>query len=200
MKTDITKATAEAAEGTLFLGDDWFDPLEAWGADPHSRLHRGTPGSGTRCCAWAGPVMNASGCQHRRRRPAGCGGWPPARPSRAPVDGSFGPATVRVLNPPGSIGREDGRGEECDHSGLPAADETGRRADRWRLSCRDQHAPGAPGRSRLCSVAPWGRTRSAEFGTRCWHKVKGDWDAWNARSLKDELIIRWILDGTIVRV
>ena len=29
MKTDTTKATAEAAEGTLFLGDDWFDPLEA---------------------------------------------------------------------------------------------------------------------------------------------------------------------------
>ena len=28
MKTDITKAAAEAAEGTLFLGDDWFDPLE----------------------------------------------------------------------------------------------------------------------------------------------------------------------------
>ena len=29
MKTDTTKATAEAAEGTLFLGDDWFDPLES---------------------------------------------------------------------------------------------------------------------------------------------------------------------------
>ena len=28
MKTDTTKAPAEAAEGTLFLGDDWFDPLE----------------------------------------------------------------------------------------------------------------------------------------------------------------------------
>ncbi len=25
---------------------------------------------------------------------------------------------------------------------------------------------GCAGRSRLCSVAPWGRTRSAEFGTR----------------------------------
>ena len=36
--------------------------------------------------------------------------------------------------------------------------------------------------------------------SRVWHKVKGDWDAWNARSLKDELIIRWILDGTIGRV
>ena len=29
MKTDITNATAQAAEGTLFLGDDWLDPLEA---------------------------------------------------------------------------------------------------------------------------------------------------------------------------
>ena len=30
--------------------------------------------------------------------------------------------------------------------------------------------------------------------------MKGDWDAWNARSLKDEPIIRFILDGTVVRV
>ena len=29
MKTDTIKSPAEAAEGTLFLGDDWFDPLEA---------------------------------------------------------------------------------------------------------------------------------------------------------------------------
>jgi hypothetical protein len=29
MKTDTIKATEEAAEATLFLGDDWFDPLEA---------------------------------------------------------------------------------------------------------------------------------------------------------------------------
>ena len=29
MKTNITNATAQAAEGTLFLGDNWFDPLEA---------------------------------------------------------------------------------------------------------------------------------------------------------------------------
>ncbi|MGH6831267.1 MAG: hypothetical protein ACREDG_08960 [Methylocella sp.] len=29
MKTDTIKATAESAEGTLFVADDWFDPLEA---------------------------------------------------------------------------------------------------------------------------------------------------------------------------
>ena len=36
--------------------------------------------------------------------------------------------------------------------------------------------------------------------SRVWRKVKGDWDDWNARSLKDEPIIRLILDGTVVRV
>ena len=35
--------------------------------------------------------------------------------------------------------------------------------------------------------------------SRVWRKVKGDWDAWNAL-LKDEPIIRLILDGTVVRV
>ena len=29
--------------------------------------------------------------------------------------------------------------------------------------------------------------------------VKGDWDAWNSRSLADEPIVRLILDGTVVR-
>src|SRR3977135_3964470 len=29
MKTDTTNAAAKAAEGTLFVGGDWFDPLEA---------------------------------------------------------------------------------------------------------------------------------------------------------------------------
>ena len=36
--------------------------------------------------------------------------------------------------------------------------------------------------------------------SRVWHKVKGDWDAWNARSLAAEPILRSILDGTVVRV
>jgi putative transposase len=36
--------------------------------------------------------------------------------------------------------------------------------------------------------------------SRVWRKVKGDWDAWNGRSLADEPIVRLILDGTAVRV
>jgi transposase-like protein len=52
------------------------------------------------------------------------------------------------------------------------------------------------------------RALSAVFGgavgkdtvSRVWRKVKGDWDAWNARSLGGEPIVRLILDGTVVRV
>ena len=32
-----------------------------------------------------------------------------------------------------------------------------------------------------------------------WRKTKGDWEAWNARSLKEEPIVRLILDGTAER-
>ena len=33
-----------------------------------------------------------------------------------------------------------------------------------------------------------------------WRKVQTDWEAWNARSLAEEPIVRLILDGTVVRV
>ena len=36
--------------------------------------------------------------------------------------------------------------------------------------------------------------------SRVWRKSKGDWDAWNARSLAEEPIVRLILDGTVARV
>ncbi len=36
--------------------------------------------------------------------------------------------------------------------------------------------------------------------SRTWRKVKGDWDAWNGRSLAEEPIVRLILDGTVARV
>jgi putative transposase len=36
--------------------------------------------------------------------------------------------------------------------------------------------------------------------SRVWRKVKNDWEAWNARSLAGEPIVRLILDGTVVRV
>jgi putative transposase len=36
--------------------------------------------------------------------------------------------------------------------------------------------------------------------SRVWRKTKGDWDAWNARSLAEQPMVRLILDGTVARV
>jgi putative transposase len=41
---------------------------------------------------------------------------------------------------------------------------------------------------------------SEDIMSRVWCKIKSDWDAWNARSLALEPIVRLILDGTVVRV
>jgi len=61
--------------------------------------------------------------------------------------------------------------------------------------CRGPIRAGCARRSRLCSAGAVGK----DTVSRVWRKVKGDWDAWNAL-LKDEPIIRLILDGTVVRV
>ena len=55
-------------------------------------------------------------------------------------------------------------------------------------------------RVRRALAALFGGAVGKDTVSRVWRKVKGDWDAWNARSLKDEPIIRLILDGTVVRV
>ena len=36
--------------------------------------------------------------------------------------------------------------------------------------------------------------------SRTWRKVKTDWEAWNRRDLAGEDVVRFILDGTVVRV
>src|SRR5207237_9518779 len=85
--------------------------------------------------------------------------------------------------------------EEQGAAGLPAAHQAGRFADCRRLSCRHQHPSGTPGARR----GVW-RCGQQRYVSRVWRKVKADWDAWNARSLAAEAIVRLILDGTVVRV
>jgi len=40
---------------------------------------------------------------------------------------------------------------------------------------------------------------SKDVVSRAWRKVKVDWDAWVARNLADEDIVRLILDGTAIK-
>jgi len=54
-------------------------------------------------------------------------------------------------------------------------------------------------RVRRALGALFGGAVSKDTVSRVWRKVKSDWDAWNARSLADEPIVRLILDGTVAR-
>src|ERR1700674_4095719 len=55
-------------------------------------------------------------------------------------------------------------------------------------------------RVRRALAALFGGAVGKDTVSRTWRKVKSDWDAWNARSLVEEPIVRLILDGTVVRV
>jgi transposase-like protein len=55
-------------------------------------------------------------------------------------------------------------------------------------------------RVRRALAALFGGAVGKDIVSRTWRKVKGDWDAWNARAFADEPIVRLILDGTVVRV
>ncbi len=110
--------------------------------------------------------------------------------------GSFGPVTVRV--PRARLEASDGKTVEGKNATIPAYQRRTKQADA--LIAGAYLAGTNTRRVRRALAALFGGAVGKDTVSRVWHKVKGDWDAWNARSLKDELIIRWILDGTIVRV
>jgi len=55
-------------------------------------------------------------------------------------------------------------------------------------------------RVRRALAALFGSVVGKDIVSRTWRKVQSDWEAWNARSLATEPIVRLILDGTVVRV
>ena len=97
------------------------------------------------------------------------------------LTGTFGPTEIAV--PRARIIKKDGKTTEMEEqvvTGLSAPHPRRGCFDRIDLSLRNQHAPRAPGARGL--VRRFGK----DTISRVWRKVKGDWGAWNARSLKDE--------------
>ena len=196
MKTDSIKSPADAAEGTLFLGDDWFDPLEtgvrsrirgfieelleaeldaALGRDRYERTRLAETCVGARAVIGSGHRHG-----HRERQ----------------LMGTFGPVTVRV--PRARLGTSDGKTVEWKNATIPAYQRRTKQADA--LIAGAYLAGTNTRRVRRALAALFGGAVGKDTVSRVWRKVKGDWDLWNARSLKDEPILRLILDGTVVRV
>lgn len=109
--------------------------------------------------------------------------------------GTFGTETVSV--PRARIEGEDGRIAEWRSKALPRYQRLTKRAEALIASV---YLAGT--NTRRVKRALFGLFQGAvgkDVVSRAWRKVKVDWDAWCARSLAEEDIVRLILDGTVIR-
>jgi transposase-like protein len=109
--------------------------------------------------------------------------------------GVFGPAVIRV--PRARLETSYGKMAEWKKATIPAYQRRTKQVDA--LIAGAYIAGTNTRRVRRALADLFGCAGERDTVCRVWRKVKGDLDAWNARSLQNEPIIRLILDGTAVR-
>ena len=110
-------------------------------------------------------------------------------------NGTFGTETVRV--PRARIEDETGKVTEWRSKALPRYQRLTKKAEALIAAV---YLSGT--NTRRVKRALFGLFEGAvskDVVSRAWRKVKTDWDAWCARSLADEDIVRLILDGTVIK-
>ncbi len=196
MTSSITSHPTAMAEMDRFLGEDWFDPLEAGvrsrirafieellEAELDAALCRKRY---ERCCPSqaheAGQNAAPAGYRHGHRERS--------------LLGTFGPVTVRV--PRARLVSPEGGTREWKNATIPAYKRLTRRAEA--LIAGAYLAGTNTRRVRRALAALFKGAVSKDTVSRIWRKVHTDWEAWCRRSLMEEDIVRLILDGTVVRV
>jgi transposase-like protein len=183
-----------SAATSAHLFDDWFDPIEM-GLRERVRefieeMIRGEldavlsrPRYGRRVKDAAGEdVGGIAGHRHGSRMRT--------------LTGTFGKAELAV--PRARLQAADGKTKEWKSEALRAYQRRTLAADA--LIAGTYLAGTNTRRVRRALAALFGGTVGKDTVSRVWRKVKRDWEAWNARSLAEEPIVRLILDGTGVRV
>jgi putative transposase len=188
---DITKTPADVADEKLF--DNWFDPIEA-------ELRTKVRGF---IEAMIEEELETALCRPRYGRRPGLpvedappiAGHRHGRRTRS-LTGTFGQTEIAV--PRARIFGADGKTAEWKSKVVLAYQRRTRTADALIASA---YLSGTNTRRvRRALAALFRGAVGKDTVSRVWRKVKGDFDAWNARSLTGEPIIRLILDGTMVRV
>jgi transposase-like protein len=181
-------------ETTSHLFDDWFDPIEA-GVRGRVRdlIQAMIEGE-------LDLVLSRPRYARRAKRPgeeavAGTTGHRHGHRSRSLL-GSFGQVAIAV--PRARLNTAHGKTTEWKSQALRAYQRRTLAADA--LIASTYLAGTNTRRVRRALRSLFGGAVSKDTVSRVWRKVKSDWDAWNARSLADEPIVRLILDGTVVRV
>ena len=192
MKTDTTKTAGDVAAEKLF--DNWFDPVEASlrvtvrgfietmiEEELDTALSRPRYGRRLELTAADNAAAPIVGHRHGHRMRS--------------LTGTFGPTQIAV--PRARIIGEDGKTAEWKRKSLRAYQ---RRTKQAEALIAGAYLSGTNTRRvRRALSAVFKGAVSKDVVSRTWRKVKGDWDAWNVHSLKDEPIVRLILDGTVVR-
>jgi putative transposase len=192
MKTDTTKALADVADAKLF--DSWFDPIET-ALRTKVRGFIETMIEEELETALSRPRYGRQGPAVADNAAAPIAGHRHGHRVRS-LTGTFGPAQIAV--PRARIIGEDGKTAEWKSKALRAYQRRTRAADA--LIASTYLSGTNTRRVRRALAALFGGAVGKDTVSRVWRKVKGDWDAWNARSLAGEPIVRLILDGTVVRV
>lgn len=195
MTSTTTKpdSSQPAAEMAVDLFDNWFDPIESAVRDRVrgliEELIRGEldavlarPRYGRIQIAGGEESAGATGHRHGSRTRT--------------LTGTFGPVEIAV--PRARLNTPEGGTREWKSQALRAYRRRTLAADA--LIASTYLAGTNTRRVRRALAALFGGTVGKDTVSRVWRKVKTDWDAWNARSLADEPIVRLILDGTVVRV
>jgi putative transposase len=196
MRTVTTKPEVlqPPADNSSCLFDDWFDPIEA-GLRERVRelieeMIRGEldavlsrPRYGRRTRSVAGEeIAGVAGHRHGSRTRT--------------LTGTFGKTEIAV--PRARLATAEGKTTEWKSEALRAYQRRTIAADA--LIAGTYLAGTNTRRVRRALGALFGGAVSKDIVSRVWRKVKSDWDAWNARSLSEEPLVRLILDGTVVRV
>jgi len=195
--TSTTSPALQPEAGTTVdLLDNWFDAIEVGlrervrdfiqamiESELDTALARPRYGRGPK-----GDVQNGDG-------PKGISGHRHGHRSRS-LMGTFG--RVEIAVPRARLDSAAGKTTEWRSSALRAYQRRTKQADS--LIASAYLAGTNTRRVRRALSAVFGGAVSKDTVSRVWRKVKGDWDAWNARSFAAEPIIRLILDGTVVRV
>jgi putative transposase len=198
MDSNSTKSPTLQSEAatTVHLLDDWFDPIEAGLRDRVREFIQGLIEA----------ELEAALCRPRYGRrpkpsegdgegPSGVTGHRHGRRWRSLL-GTFG--RVEIAVPRARLDTAEGKTTEWKSTALRAYQRRTRRADS--LIAGAYLAGTNTRRVRRALAGVFGGAVGKDTVSRVWRKVKSDWDAWNARSLAEEPIIRLILDGTVVRV
>jgi transposase-like protein len=197
MTSDTTKSelSQPSSSSCSQLFEDWFDPIES-GIRERVRelieeMIRGELDA-VLARPWYGrqPKEGAAG-----KTPGGAAGHRHGSRVRT-LMGTFGKTEIAV--PRARLDTADGKTAEWKSQALRTYQRRTLAADA--LIASTYLSGTNTRRVRRALKALFGGAVGKDLVSRVWRKVKSDWDAWNARPLADEPIVRLILDGTVVRV